>query len=80
MASDPQTVKVLERADGKAKVFILKRDDGLYVYRGFVEIDHDGDIFWGLSEESGLYDNAEHAEAGAISDVPWLRQISGSGD
>ena len=33
-----KTIKVVDRADGKAKVYILARHDGFYEYRGEAEI------------------------------------------
>lgn len=70
------SIKVIERPNGKAKVYILERDDGLYEYRGYAEFDEDGYVYWGPAEMSGLHDTAESAERDAFSEVPWLRQIS----
>jgi hypothetical protein len=71
-----QSIKVITRADGKAEIHILKRDDGLYEYRGFAEINDDGDVYWAETAMSGLHDSAEHAERDAIDEVHWLRQLS----
>jgi hypothetical protein len=66
-------IKTIERADGKARLFILARDDGLFRFAGESEQEEDGDIFWGPSESSGLYDSAERAEHEARRTVSWLR-------
>jgi hypothetical protein len=70
------SIKVIERADGKAKVYILERNDGLYEYRGFAEFNEDGETYWGPAEMSGLHDSAEHAELDAFHEVPWLRRFT----
>jgi hypothetical protein len=71
------SIKVFERPDGKAKIYILKRDDGLYEYRGEAEFNEDGEIYWAPKEHSGLHETAEHAEHTAFNEVPWLRSMTG---
>jgi hypothetical protein len=76
MWTHAKCIKVIDRADGKAKVFILARDDGLYEYRGEIEVqgnEYEG-IYWSSTEMSGLFGSADEAERGAHDDVPWLRQ------
>ncbi len=71
-----KTIKVIERADGKAKVYVLARHDGFYEYRGEAEVlgdEYDG-IYWSPTEMSGLFASAGEAEQAAYNDVPWLRQ------
>ena len=71
-------IKVIDRADGKAKVYILARHDGFYEYRGEAEIQGDEyeGVYWPPTERSGLFASAEQAERAAFDDVPWLRQQS----
>jgi len=76
MWTHAKTIKVIERADGKAKVYVLARHDGLYEYRGEAEVrgdEYDG-IYWPPTEMSGLFASAGEAEQAAYDDVPWLRQ------
>jgi hypothetical protein len=76
MWTHAKTIRVIDRVDGKAKVYILARDDGLYEYRVEVEIqgdEYDG-VYWSPAERSGLFASAQEAERAAFDDVPWLRQ------
>jgi hypothetical protein len=73
-------VKKLRRPDSKAEIFILKRDDGLYEYKGYAEFDEDGIVYWGPAEQSGLLASAEEAESNAIDEVPWLRRLARNSD
>jgi hypothetical protein len=67
---------VIERADGKARLFILERDDGCYRFEGeCVERDR-GELYWTPCGISGLYESAELAEQAARQEVPWLRHQS----
>ena len=78
MWTHAKSVEIIERADGKAKVYILARHDGLYEYRGEAEIvgDEREGIYWSPTEMSGLYASAEEARQGAFDEVPWLRQMA----
>jgi hypothetical protein len=69
-------VKMIERPDGKARVYILARHDGFFEYRGETQIQGDEyeGIYWSPTESSGLYASAGEAERDACEDVPWLRQ------
>jgi hypothetical protein len=71
--SKERRIKTIERPDGKARLFILARDDGLFRFVAESEQEEDGDIFWAPSDWSGLYDSAERAEQEARSMIPWLR-------
>jgi len=72
-------IRTIQRADGKARLFIIERDDGCYRFEGEAEQD-DGDghgPYWPPCDISGLYASAEDAERAARTDVLWLRnQIS----
>jgi hypothetical protein len=76
MWTHAKSIKVIDRADGKAKVYILARHDGFYEYRGEAEIQGDEyeGVYWSPSEISGLFASADEAERAAFDDVPWLRQ------
>ena len=76
MWTHAKSIKVIDRADGKAKVHILARHDGLYEYRGEAEIQGDEyeGVYWSPTERSGLFASAHEAERAAFDDVPWLRQ------
>jgi quercetin dioxygenase-like cupin family protein len=67
-------IKTFERHDGKARIFIVRRGDGLFSFRGESEQEEDGETFWAPSNQGGIYGSAEEAEIGAISQVPWLHQ------
>jgi len=70
-------IKTFERADGKARLFILERDDGFYMFQGESEQEDDGYTFWAPSDCSGLYDSAKTAEREAVGLVPWLKRQLG---
>lgn len=73
-----KNIKTIERADGKARLHIFARNDGLFEYRGEAEImgdEYEG-IYWDHTEFSGLYATAEDAERDAFNEVPWLRYLS----
>ena len=76
MWTHAKSIKVIDRADGKAKVHILARHDGFYEYRGEAEIQGDEyeGVYWSPTERSGLFASAHEAERAAFDDVPWLRQ------
>jgi hypothetical protein len=76
--SKERRIKTIGRPDGKARLFILARDDGLFRFEGESEQEEDGDLFWALSESSGLYESAERAEHEARRTVPWLKDQNSS--
>ena len=70
---DADIVKTLHSAEGGAKIeFLLRRSDGLYEYRGYVER-FEGGPYWSPSEHSGLYETIDEAEQAARRAVPWLQ-------
>jgi hypothetical protein len=76
MWTHAKSIKVIERTDGKAKVYILARHDGLYEYKGEAEVqgnEHEG-IYWSPTETSGLFATSLEAERAAFDAIPWLRQ------
>jgi hypothetical protein len=80
MWTHAKSIKVIDRADNKAKVYILARNDGLYEYRGEAEIqggEYEG-VYWSTTEMSGLFASAREAEQAAFDDVVWLRQQIGT--
>lgn len=76
MWTHAKSIKVIDRADGKAKLYILARQDGFYEYRGEAEIQGDEyeGCYWSPTEMSGLFASAQEAERAAFDEVPWLRQ------
>jgi hypothetical protein len=70
-------VKVLDNDDGKERVNILERSDGLFEFRSYVEQTEDGPYasgpYWSPRLHSGLYLSAEEAERDARPQVPWLQ-------
>jgi hypothetical protein len=76
MWTHAKSIKVIDRADGKAKVCVLARHDGFYEYRAEAEIQGDEyeGVYWSPTEISGLFASAREAEQAAFDDIPWLRQ------
>jgi hypothetical protein len=64
-------VREVLSVDGKSKVDFLKRRDGLYEFRGYVE-KVEGELYWSPIEHSGLYSTPEEAERSAIAQMAWL--------
>ena len=73
-------VKIITSADGKARVELLRRHDGLFEYRACVELVEDGlyggPPYWMPRAYSGLYETVEELEKAARLNVPWLREMS----
>jgi hypothetical protein len=69
-------IKTLMRADRKARVLILLRDDGFYMFQAEYYLEDEGYTCWlGTSTiPSGIFDSAVKAEREAIRCVPWLRR------
>ena len=67
-------IKTIERYDGKARIYIIARDDALFRYEGEVEAEEDGDVFWQPTNVSGLFETPEEAEVNARNEVPWLKK------
>jgi hypothetical protein len=72
--SKEHRIKTIERADGKARLFIFQRDDGLFRFEGESEREEDVEVFVAPCDFSGLYKTAEEAEQAAQVDVLWLRR------
>lgn len=77
------TVKFYERADGKARLFIQRRDDGLFQFQEEHEHierggPHDGEVYWVPVQTSGFYDNLDSAENEAAASVTWLNECRSS--
>ena len=68
-------IKSFEREDGKARLFMLAREDGLYMFDGQEAIEENGETVWVPSSlRSGLFETAEMAKAEAMQAVPWLSE------
>jgi hypothetical protein len=69
-------IKTIEHPEGKARIFIVARDDGLFRYEGEVEQwDQFSGFYWAPRYGSGLYETPEAAEADARNEVPWLKRL-----
>jgi hypothetical protein len=73
--SNERPIKTFERPDGKQRLSIMARDDGLYrfvesseFYAGVVDV-----LYWAPTYWSGIYETAEAAERDARLIIPWLR-------
>jgi hypothetical protein len=67
-------VREVLSADGKSKVDFLKRRDGFYEFRGYVE-KVEGEAYWCPIVHSGLYSTLEEAERSATAQMPWLANL-----
>ena len=72
--------KVIHSPDGAFKIEFLRRNDGLYEYRGFErrleESPFRNGYYWSPCAYSGLYETIEELEQTARQMVAWLRVIS----
>jgi len=68
--------------DGKRKLDIYHRPDGLYSFEESVveveiapdpDFDPEGTIYWLCTHMSGLFESLEAADAEAKASLPWLR-------
>ena len=68
-------LKLITSSDEKNCVDIIARNDGLFAFRAYVltEGDEYEGTYWLPTHRSGMYDQAEVAEAEAKKTVPWLR-------
>jgi hypothetical protein len=70
-----QIISVLKSDDGKVRVDVLERNDGLFEFRAYVERYEEepcaGDPYWYWSPtvNSGLYASAEDAKRDALNEV-----------
>jgi hypothetical protein len=69
----PHPIKTFMSADGDARVLILVRDDGFYMFEAESYWEDEGYTCWlptvGIPS-SGIFDSAETAEREAIACVP----------
>jgi hypothetical protein len=63
-----QIINEFVSSDGKARVDVLKRNDGLFEFRAYVER-YESEPYWSPTVNSGLYDSLENAERDALSEV-----------
>ncbi len=74
--------KAIQSPDGAFKIEFLRRNDGLYEYRGFErrleESPAGSDYYWSPREYSGLYKTMEELEQAARQTVAWLHVMSTS--
>jgi hypothetical protein len=70
-----QIINVFESSDGKARVNVLKRNDGLFEFRAYVEryegdgSPYEGEPYWSPTVRSGLYASVEDAQRDALHEV-----------
>ena len=68
-----QIINVLKSDDGKVRVDLLERNDGLFEFRAYVERYEEGpyagDPYWSPTVNSGLYASAEDAKRDALNEV-----------
>ncbi|WP_409189567.1 hypothetical protein [Bradyrhizobium sp. RDM4] len=68
-------MNVLETSDKKSRVEILKRNDGLFEFRAYVQRREDAPYeqedayYWSPTLYSGVYANVEDAERDALREV-----------
>lgn len=74
--------KVIHSPDGAFKIEFLRRNDGLYEYRGFERRREESPVtdgyYWSPRECSGLYETMEELERTARLTVDWLHVMSTS--
>jgi hypothetical protein len=71
--SDHKILKTILRADGKRRVLILQRDDGLYGFREESGYDSPQGKRWAaLAPHATICDTIDHAENEARSSIDWL--------
>ena len=71
--SDPKILKTILRADGKRRVLIIQRDDGLFGFREESSYDSPQGKRWvALPPHATICDTMEHAESEARAAVDWL--------
>lgn len=70
---DHKIIKTILRADGKRRVLIIQRHDGLHVFREESGYDSPQGKRWAaLPPHATIYDTIEHAEGEARSTIDWL--------
>ena len=67
-------IKTFQSADGKARLFIIKRKDGRFSFEGERQAYKPTmGNYWMPCDISGLFESAEAAEREARTSIPWLR-------
>jgi hypothetical protein len=71
-------IRKVKSSDGKRRMNLYARDDGLFCFAEFSEEIDDPEYsgretYWIPRLESGLYDSAQAAERDAYAQIPWLR-------
>jgi hypothetical protein len=77
-----EEILILEQADGKERLLIVRRLDGAFTYRRqwrnlqALCSEEASDNAWGpAGPDCGIYDSAETAETEARQRVPWLKDL-----
>ena len=75
-------IRMIESPDGKRRMHLYARHDGLFCFAEFYEetedspyVSREDRTYWLPAFESGLYETAEAAERDASAIIPWLRNI-----
>jgi hypothetical protein len=68
-----RVVKRVQSKDGKHRLDLIERSDGLFEFVGHSETTEDGDTFWEPTLFSGIHDSLQSAERQALVDMVWLR-------
>jgi hypothetical protein len=71
-------VKELYPPDRTRRLFIIRRDDGLFSFHEDKSSldNHSSTYLWEPSYTSGVYDTAEAAENDAQMTIPWLKALT----
>ncbi len=78
-----ERVKGYLKRDGRKKLDIFKKENGLFQFEETVvdliiepdeELGEEGEIYWGRSHLSGLYESMAAADADAKAFIQWLRR------
>jgi hypothetical protein len=74
--SKEQAVRNLIREDGRSRVLVMHRADGLFQFVEEKCSAERGEVFWEPCQWSGLFNTLELAEVEAQSAIPWLKQLA----
>jgi hypothetical protein len=72
--TNARITKEFVTSDGKARVDVVERNDGLFQFHPYVERyeasgPYEGDPYWSPTVSSGLYASLEDAERDALNEV-----------
>lgn len=70
--ADNVVLRTIWSVDRKHWLEIFRRPDGHFGFVAHSQQTEDGDTFWAPTEFSGIYDEANRAEADALLSMPWL--------